>query len=93
MFSVKKKPYNGKQKIDFKVYVKNEVILDLPDNVINFIYDQLQTKTIEECMDNFIPILNKVEKEFPGIDDDYLRIHNVGSFMFEVMEDLTKEIE
>ena len=91
MFSVKQKEQNGRQNIDFKFYVTNEIKLDLPEEVIDYIYISLNVKTIGQFVDNLFPHMEKVMQKFPYVNDKYLSDHNMGMFVLEVMDDLTKK--
>ncbi len=92
MFQIKKKEQNGRQNIDFIAYVRSEIKLDLPGEVINYIYSLLENKTIGDFLDNLFPIMEKVSKTFPEITDDYLREHGFGMFFLEATDDITKKL-
>jgi len=76
-----------RNKIDFKTYVTTVKKIDLPYEVIQYIYANLKVKTIGEYLDNFVPIMNEVQEKFSKIDDQYIHEH-LDDYISEVYLDI-----
>lgn len=73
--------------IPFKEYVTKEKKISLNDKAIDFIASLPEVKTIEDFVDNFVPVINKLEKQFPNITDGMVK-DNLDEYLSEVVCDI-----